>query len=269
MVHATVTDSRGLLVVNADDWGGWDVATDRIARSWAAGAISSTTAMVHMSDSQRAAAIAWEIGIPLGLHLNFTQPFDGPGIPAAVRERQRRLCERFTPLTRRTRMQLDPRPATATLIRDGILDQLEAFRTTYGTEPTHLDSHQHVHTCPDVYTRLPAPLRLRRSLSQHRHVLSWRFTTTQRFAPISQLHPDLGGAGLLEAIDRSASESLEIMVHPSFDDDLPILLSDEWLQALEEAPLGSFADLPLEDAPSTAVVRAAPVAIGLIEAFAS
>jgi predicted glycoside hydrolase/deacetylase ChbG (UPF0249 family) len=268
MVSAKATTPRGLLVVNADDWGGWNVATDRIALAWDQGVVSSTTAMVHMADSCRAADIAWEVGIPLGLHLNFTQPFDAPDIPATVRERQRALCERFTPLDRRMRLQLDPRPSTATLIRDGILDQFDAFRTTYGAEPTHLDSHQHVHTCPDVFTRIPSPLRLRRSLSYHRHLLTWRFTTTSHFAAISRLHPDLGGDGLERMIARSATESVEIMVHPSFAEDLPILLSDGWREALRHAPLGSFADLALEDAPATAVVRAAPFALGLLEVIA-
>lgn len=79
---------RGLLVVNADDWGGFREGTDAIEDCFAIGAISSTTAMVHMADSRRAAELALERARPTGLHLNLTQPYDAPTVPAPVRERQ-------------------------------------------------------------------------------------------------------------------------------------------------------------------------------------
>jgi predicted glycoside hydrolase/deacetylase ChbG (UPF0249 family) len=56
--------------VNADDWGGYPEMTDATLRCFQAGAISSTTAMVYMRDSERAAELARASGIPTGLHLN-------------------------------------------------------------------------------------------------------------------------------------------------------------------------------------------------------
>ena len=91
----------GLLIVNADDWGADAAGTERIERAFAAGAITSTTAMVHMSGSAAGAGLAAERGRPTGLHLNLTEPFDGPGVPPAVRERQRRACALLAPLPRR------------------------------------------------------------------------------------------------------------------------------------------------------------------------
>src|SRR4029077_18222503 len=55
-------DKRGLLIVNADDWGGFRAGTDAIESCFAIGAISSTTAMVHMADARRAAELAPHTG---------------------------------------------------------------------------------------------------------------------------------------------------------------------------------------------------------------
>jgi hypothetical protein len=48
----------GLLIVNADDWGGSEATTDAILATFEAGRITSTSGMVHMPDSDRAAEIA-------------------------------------------------------------------------------------------------------------------------------------------------------------------------------------------------------------------
>src|ERR1700710_640786 len=48
----------GLLIVNADDWGGERRSTEAIQEAFDAGRVTSTTAMVYMEDSGRAAEIA-------------------------------------------------------------------------------------------------------------------------------------------------------------------------------------------------------------------
>lgn len=239
----TVRRPGGLLIVNADDWGGFEDGTNAILRAFQAGAITSTTAMVYMADSERAAALAGEHGLPTGLHLNLTQPFDGEPVADAVRERQRRLCARLWPLTVARRWLFDPRPSTNRLIRDVVADQLEAFQSLYGRSPTHVDSHQHAHSAPDVFLRLPKNLPLRRPGSVRAHLVARRFRTTDSFHSIVRIHPLLGGEGL-EGVVRAATHStVEIMVHPSFPRELPVLLSDEWRDCIGTAPLGSFADL--------------------------
>ncbi|HEY2536303.1 MAG TPA: ChbG/HpnK family deacetylase, partial [Solirubrobacteraceae bacterium] len=107
--------ARGLLIVNADDWGGFREGTDAIEACFEIGAISSTTAMVHMADSRRAAELALERARPTGLHLNLTQPFDAAAVPAPVCERQLRACTHFRALARR-RWTLSPVPRTHRLI---------------------------------------------------------------------------------------------------------------------------------------------------------
>jgi chitin disaccharide deacetylase len=250
---------RGLLIVNADDWGGFREGTDAIEACFAVGAISSSTAMVHMADSRRGAEIAIECGRSIGLHLNLTQPFDAPDVPDAARERQRRLCAHFTSLRLR-RWAPSPDPRVHTLVADGIRDQRERFVELYGDEPTHLDSHHHVHVCPDVFmsSALERGLRVRQTISplpaersdprtlvrraKHR-LLARRFTTTAWFWTARELSPADGAIPIASAAALAGEHPVEIMVHPSFEDELRTLTSEAWLRALISAPLGPYSAL--------------------------
>jgi predicted glycoside hydrolase/deacetylase ChbG (UPF0249 family) len=256
---STEASARGLLIVNADDWGGFRSGTDAIETCFAVGAISSSTAMVHMTDSRRAAEIALERGRPIGLHLNLTQPFDAPDVPRAARDRQRRLCAHFKSLRlRRWAPSADPR--VRALVADGIRDQRERFAELYGGEPTHIDSHHHVHVCPDVFlsralerdgrvrqtiSPLPAARPGPRTLARrtkHR-LLARRFTTTSHFWMAGEASPADGAIPIAKAVEVACREPVEIMVHPSFDGELEVLQSEAWLEVLAKAPLGSYAAL--------------------------
>ena len=68
-----------MLIVNADDWGRDRLTTDRILDCVTAGAVSAVSAMVFAEDSERAAALALDRSIDVGLHLNFTSPFTAAG----------------------------------------------------------------------------------------------------------------------------------------------------------------------------------------------
>jgi predicted glycoside hydrolase/deacetylase ChbG (UPF0249 family) len=253
----------GPLIVNADDWGGFRAGTDAIEQCFVAGAISSATAMVHMADSRRAAELARARGRPIGLHLNLTQLLDGPSVPVAVRERQRQLCAHFADLRRR-RWLLSPDPRVHRLIAAGIADQLEEFRRLYAVEPTHVDSHHHVHVCPDVFLSraLARGTRVRQTLSPPPDVararareggelaralkhalLARRFRTTERFWRAREISQAAGAVPIADVVRCAAAHSVEVMVHPSFADERAALLADEWLAALGGAPLGSYAAL--------------------------
>lgn len=234
----------GLLIVNADDWGGFPDATDAIERCFAAGGITSSTAMVWFADAPRAAEIARAGSRAIGLHLNLTQPFDAPDVPAAVRERQASACGYFRDLRRR-RWTLDPRPRVHRLLRDCVADQLDAFRALYDAEPTHVDSHHHVHVCPDVMRALPAGLKVRQTRTDtlpgrfvKGPMLRRRFRTTDRFVPIDRVFDDRA-----ELIADAQRSTIEVMCHPSFEHELPFLLSDAWHADIAGAPLGSYGSL--------------------------
>jgi hypothetical protein len=255
---------RGLLIVNADDWGGFSAGTDAIETCFAIGAISSTTAMVHMADSDRAAELARERERPTGLHLNLTQPYDAPAVPAPVRERQLRLCAHFSALHRR-RWTLSPDLRVHRLVADGIRDQLEEFHERYEREPTHIDSHHHVHVCPDVFCScaLAPGTRVRQALSfapgakprgakglamglarvAKQRLLARRYLTTERFWCAYELSDGDGAVPIADAAAYAATHAIEIMVHPSFESDIAVLRSEAWLEALRDAPLASYASL--------------------------
>ena len=66
-----------MLIINADDWGRSIMETDATLRCYKVGRVTSVSAMMFMSDSERAAELARENGVDTGLHLNFSEPFTG------------------------------------------------------------------------------------------------------------------------------------------------------------------------------------------------
>ncbi|HEX2017117.1 MAG TPA: ChbG/HpnK family deacetylase [Solirubrobacteraceae bacterium] len=245
----------GLLIVNADDWGGDRVSTDRIARCFDAGAVTSSTAMVHMADSERAAELARGRDLALGLHLNVTQPFDGAGVPGSARDRQARVAAALAgPGVGR----LLTGPALRRDVRATIADQLARFGELYGRTPTHIDGHQHGHLRALVLSSLPRGSRLRPAhtyrgaphslggrVRRLRHaLLARRFVTPDYFYAIESIHPELGGSGLQGVLARSRDSVVEIMVHPDRPRDFELLISGGWRELLQGATLGSYEHLP-------------------------
>src|SRR5436305_1691888 len=64
-----------MLIINADDWGRCTAETDAAMACFQVGGLQSVSAMVFMEDSERAASLAKEVGIDVGLHLNLNQSF--------------------------------------------------------------------------------------------------------------------------------------------------------------------------------------------------
>jgi predicted glycoside hydrolase/deacetylase ChbG (UPF0249 family) len=239
---------KGLLIVNADDWGYDAPTTDAIRGLWEQGRITSTSAMVYMEDSERAAAIAREVGIPTGLHLNLSEPYSGSPIPADVRERQARLAAKYTGTGLRLRRWVYD-PWVRADVEDCIADQLARFLALYGDRPTHLDGHMHAHLSPNVlFARTLSPgTKVRNSLDRtdsrwsplafprrlRRRLLANRFNSTERLFDATDWRT---------AFALAKTCSVELMVHPVLRDS-SLLLSEEWSSALADKALGSFADL--------------------------
>ncbi len=246
--------ARGLLIINADDWGASRLTTEWIADCFAAGGVTSTTAMMHMADSERAAKRAIELGIATGLHLNLTQPFDGPAVPAQVREQQRRLAAHFGRLQRRDRVISDPRLLHP--VRRCVREQLDCFRRLYGREPTHIDGHNHVQLAPLVLSTLPRRFRVRTAvrepevrapralprLLRHLAIRELHGSTDFLFA-LKELHPRLGGSGIEQRLALARTHSVELMTHPARDSEHDLLRSPDWIALLDRFRLGTFADL--------------------------
>ena len=158
------TRTTGLLIVNADDWGRDRHATDCSLKCVLAGAVSSVSAMVFMEDSERAAAIAQERGIDVGIHLNFTTPFSEASISSPLARHQQRLARhllkhRFAPVIFH--------PALINSFEYVVAAQFEDFARLYGTKPQRIDGHHHMHLCANMVLAklLPPGTLIRRNFS--------------------------------------------------------------------------------------------------------
>jgi chitin disaccharide deacetylase len=253
-----LVSTTGLLIVNADDLGLGQAETDAILDCFERGAITSTTALMWMPDSVRAAELALAAGVPVGLHLNLIEPFAAPDVPAGVAETQLRVVQRLR--SRRAATQLY-HPTWARDFEQCIADQLARFKELYGRAPTHVDGHQHMHLAfnalfahalrpvgkcrrPVNRTALESPLRKRAARALVDRLLRVRFATTDWCMSIRPLHPALGGSGLTDALRRAQHGSLELLVHPGYADERAVLHSPEWGVLLAPHRLGSFEDLP-------------------------
>lgn len=246
-----------MLIVNADDWGYDEQTTRAIADCHQVGGLTSTTAMVFMAGSEEGASLAGEhpqLGI--GLHLNLFEEYSGDSVPAAVRDRQRCLLDRFQRMRLR-RWVYDPRIRQRV---DGVVaDQLERFVELYGRRPTHVDGHHHSHMAANVLlsASLPRGTAIRNALSDSDHpnpakkllraarrrlVLS-RFRSTDYFFSVETVWPGLAGPPPPEKLDLAHQASVEVMVHPAYPREYGPLQSPEWVETLRRLPTGTFASL--------------------------
>lgn len=251
-MSAPARGPAGLLIVNADDLGGNALATDRIVAAFRAGVITSATAMVHMADSARAAALAADCGLPAGLHLNLTQAYDAATVAPTVVARQRQVIDYMAdPRTRRMGFS----PWQIRVFRQVVADQLAEFRHLFGVSPTHIDGHNHAHLNPTALLALPPGMAARPAYRSPRRgltripltvrdrVLSARHPVPEHFFALEAIHPELGGCGLEQALELAEGSAVEIMVHPDRDRTDAVLHSPAWAASLARARLGSYADL--------------------------
>jgi hypothetical protein len=147
IVRGVDTPRTSALIVNADDWGLDRNTTDRILECALRGAISSASAMVFMSDSERAAALARERDVDVGLHLNFTETFSAPIGHARLAEHHARVAN-F--LLRNRFSQVVYHPRLTNSFEYLVSAQLEEFRRIYGFAPERIDGHHHMHLCANV-----------------------------------------------------------------------------------------------------------------------
>lgn len=114
------------LVVNADDFGRSDAINAGVVQAHVHGIVTSASLMVRHPAAADAVAAAHEHpGLGLGLHLDLTE-WELAG---------------DTWRARYTVVDTDDLRAVSAEVER----QLESFRSLVGAEPTHLDSHQHVH----------------------------------------------------------------------------------------------------------------------------
>jgi chitin disaccharide deacetylase len=229
---------QGVLIMNADDWGRDTANTDRTLDCVARGTVTAVSAMVFMEDSERAAKIAREQGIDVGLHLNFTTPFSGPGVSAVLGGHLEKVS-RY--LLKSRSAQVVYHPGLTESFKYLVSAQREEFCKLYGAEPKRLDGHHHMHLCANVLMGglLPAGTKVRRNFSffpgeksfanrlyrramdgllARRHELSDFFFSLPPLTPLSRL----------QKIFALANEfKVEVETHPVSLDEYRFLTGEE------------------------------------------
>lgn len=208
------------LIVNADDFGLTDGVSAGIVEAIRNGIVSSTTAMVAVHNADLHLA-RWAEEIPgrIGLHLQLTggQPCLPPDEIPSLLDDQGQF-----PMSRKGLQQIDHQEA-------GLEWQAQFARLRqWGIEPTHIDSHHHIHHLRQVLpayvdlaktTGLPArsgPLLVAQTLRManipHTDYLNTNWyvggLTAERLVQIiSQAFDRIGGQG-----------TIELMCHPGYAD---------------------------------------------------
>ena len=243
-----------MLIVNADDWGRSVAETDAALACFSQGRVTSVTAMVFMADSERAAGIALEHGVPVGLHLNFTQPPTASGIDKTFLSEHHRLVK-FLTRGRYSAVALNPFLRRA--FRSVFQYQLDEFIRLYKKPPTHFDGHQHFHLCSSMLLAAPIPRgqKVRRTFSftvSEKGLANWlyrraldrwvvrRYRTTDYFFGLSQR---LADARLAAVTQLARQANVELMTHPIVSEERDLLLSPGFEAKLTGVARKSYADL--------------------------
>jgi predicted glycoside hydrolase/deacetylase ChbG (UPF0249 family) len=241
-----------MIIVNADDFGRSREETDVVLACYAAGRITSTTAMVFMPDSERAAAMANERGLEVGLHLNLCERFGGSVVPAHVRRSHDRVVA-FLSAGKYTVLLYNP--FLREHFRRAIDAQLHEFLRLYGRRPTHIDGHRHQHLCANVLLdrMLPPGCRVRRSFSfwpgeksainrAYRRAVDRRLARSYVIGDyFFSLQQCLRSGRMARVFGLAESGTVELMTHPRNQVEFEYLMSDQYMQSLRKSTAGSYA----------------------------
>jgi predicted glycoside hydrolase/deacetylase ChbG (UPF0249 family) len=233
-----------MLIVNADDWGRSVAETDAALECYRERRISSASAMLYMRDSARAAKLAADNAINIGLHLNFSEHFTDSSCPEELRQCQVALVK-F--LKGNKYSQLLYNPFLANAFAQSFRAQWNEFVRLYGKSPSHIDGHHHMHLCANVlFSRLiPRRMKVRRNFSfwpgekswlnrSYRRLvdrrLSHRYRLTDYFFDLTQC---MNNGDLNRVVELAQSRYVELMIHPINPREAEYLMSDEFCEVLQ------------------------------------
>jgi predicted glycoside hydrolase/deacetylase ChbG (UPF0249 family) len=241
-----------MFIVNADDWGRSPAETNAALRCYQARRVTSVSAMVFMADSERAAELANDSALDVGLHLNFSEAFTSHSCSARLRDCHARTG-RF--LTRNKYSHLFYNPFLREAFSYSYRAQAEEFARLYGRLPSHIDGHHHMHLCGNLLWSgvIPAGTKLRRNFSFWPGEKSWlnrryrklvdgwlsrRYWLTDYFFDLSQ---SIQQKKLNRVMALAKSSIVELMTHPIVRSESHYLMSDDFGRALQQLETGSYA----------------------------
>jgi predicted glycoside hydrolase/deacetylase ChbG (UPF0249 family) len=240
-----------MLIITADDYGKNTDATDSSVLVYKNGRITSLSAMVFMKDSQRAAEKVSEIGAESGLHLNFSQPFDGDVCSEKLLNYQNQISA-FLENNRFASIFYNP--FLKKEFEYVYMAQYEEYVRLYGAAPTHINGHRHMHLCSNI---LIDGLIARGSKVRRTFTFDWgeknilniiyrrlldriivnRYVCTNSFY---SLMPIENKERLQKIIYHSTHSAVELMVHPEIEKELDYLMSNEFIKKISEVVTGTF-----------------------------
>ncbi len=243
-----------MIIINADDWGRTIEETERIKECYKEGRIASTSAMVFMKDSERAAGIANEIKIDVGLHLNLDQRFT----TQLGNESMTVSHELVSKYLSRNRINfLIYNYSLQKHFRYVYEAQVSEFQRLYGRNPSHINGHHHLHLCANMLCKriIPNSEKIRRSFDffprdknilnrMYRGMLNrWLESHYSVAGYFFSLPYIVKNNYFKKIIELSRKNSVEINTHPIDNEDFVFLMSKEFCSILEEVEKGTYSSL--------------------------
>ncbi|MFC6122223.1 chitin disaccharide deacetylase [Phytobacter sp. SCO41] len=208
-----------LLIVNADDFGLSRGQNYGIVDACRNGVVTSTTALVNGAAIEHAVALCEQVPeLAVGLHFTLTLGKPVGNTPSLTREGK--LGKWIWDLAAQGSLPLQE-------IADELACQYARFIALFGKQPSHIDSHHHVHMIGAIFPLVAAfarqkgiPLRVDRDEARRQGIDANGVCSTSGFS--SAFYGDEITVSLFTAILDAAAlrgdSSLEIMSHPAFVD---------------------------------------------------
>lgn len=205
-----------LLIVNADDFGLSKGQNYGILDACKNGLVTSTTALVNGAAIDHAAQLSRRTPeLAVGMH--FVLTLGEPLSPMPGLTREGKLGKWIWQMAQEDALPMDE-------IARELECQYQRFIDLFDAEPTHLDSHHHVHMIPQIFPLVAEfakakgiAMRIDRSASL---TAPEGLRSSEGFA--SEFYGDaISEALFLEVLDASAArgeQSVEVMCHPAFVD---------------------------------------------------
>jgi chitin disaccharide deacetylase len=197
------------LIVNADDFGMSPGVNQAIARSHEIGVVTSASLLVRWPSAADAVAMSRDLDeLSLGLHVDLGEWIWRDGIWKALYEV----------------VETQDRGA----VQEEVLRQLVAFRELTGVNPTHVDSHQHVHRSEPVRSILlelaqDLAIPLRHFCDEVQHCGSFYGQDGH-----GKTLPGAVSVASLQQIIRHLPHGItELVCHPGLEESLPTMYAKE------------------------------------------
>ncbi len=198
-----------LIIINSDDYGRTPEISRGILYAWNCGVVRSTTVLSNVVTEDEVQGLV-DLSLPAGLHFNLTYG---------------------QPLSFWSSVFLDSRGCFARrnpedLPLGCIEDELEAqwdFLVSRSIEPTHIDSHHHIHAYAPVLAVVSA-FALKRGVpvrtcddAVRQHLKRMNISTTDGFSREFYGGENLSVDRFFEIVDGSNFETFEIMCHVGYN----------------------------------------------------